>query len=392
MNVREWSRSNKLVYPLFLSNIFLSFHSAIIMYVNAPFISSLSSEKTVGLIFLVSSIISFMIYNAFPWLLQKFGNYRLAILTGFVGIICLLLLIISSNHLVLLASILVYLSTIQTLSLNLDLFLESLISIEELTGRIRAIFLTITNFAIVISPLILSILIVDQNYQPAYLLSLGALVISLIFIATEFKTSNSNPSLAPHSWKQKVLEIKNDRNILLIFICQLILRVFYAWMVMYLAIYLINTIGFSWQEVGIIYTIMLLPFVLFELPLAKLADSSVGEKEILIFGLIIAGFSTLIIPQINIGSVALWAAILFISRTGASAIEIATESYFFKHVDESNSEIISEFRMLRPLAYIITAAIASVIILLTSIGWSFYVLALVLFGTVLLAKDLLDTR
>ena len=52
-----------------------------------------------------------------------------------------------------------------------------------------------------------------------------------------------------------------------------------------------------------------------------------------------------------------WAGLLFLTRVGASFVEITSESYFFKHVNEKNTGLISLFRMTKPIAYIITPAV-----------------------------------
>ena len=97
---------------------------------------------------------------------------------------------------------------------------------------------------------------------------------------------------------------------------------------------------------------MLLPFIIFEIPVGKIADIHFGEKELLSAGFIITAIFTIIISFISIKSFILWAIILFATRVGASLIEITTESYFFKHVKGDDADIISFFRINSPLAYI----------------------------------------
>ena len=63
-------------------------------------------------------------------------------------------------------------------------------------------------------------------------------------------------------------------------------------MVIYTPIYLHEHIGLPWSDIGIIFTIMLLPFVLFEFPAGKLADGKWGEKEPPIIGIILIAVST----------------------------------------------------------------------------------------------------
>jgi MFS family permease len=135
---------------------------------------------------------------------------------------------------------------------------------------------------------------------------------------------------------------------------------FYGFMVIYTPLYLEKYIGFAWSEIGIIFTIMLLPFVIFELPVGELADDKYGEKEFMTIGFAIMGLFTLVISFITVKSFWLWAIILFITRIGASLVEVSTESYFFKKVNKKRTDVVSLFRISRPLALVIAPVIATV--------------------------------
>jgi MFS family permease len=87
-------------------------------------------------------------------------------------------------------------------------------------------------------------------------------------------------------------------------------------MTVYCPIYLHTTIGLSWSEIGVIITVMLLPFVLIELPLGRLADKKYGEKEIMIIGFLILGLSTMGLAFITSTNVWVWAIALLVTRIG----------------------------------------------------------------------------
>src|SRR5690606_23149335 len=123
-------------------------------------------------------------------------------------------------------------------------------------------------------------------------------------------------------------ELKNYPDILRIVRVDFVLRFFYAWMVIYTPLYLHNYIGLEWSSIGVIFTIMLIPFALFELPLGTLADRVYGEKEILIAGLAIMSISTISLFFITSSAFVVWSVALFLTRVGASAVEIMSETYF----------------------------------------------------------------
>ena len=146
-------------------------------------------------------------------------------------------------------------------------------------------------------------------------------------------------------------------------------------------IYLIQNIGFSWSEMGIILSIALLPFIIFQIPIGKIEDQKHDEKMLLIVGFLIMSISVAMMPFIVEKSFVFWAVILFVSRIGASIVEVSTETYFFKHVKSTNAGYISLFRMTRNMAFLVVPVIAGIAIYTMGIEYSWIVLSIMmLFG------------
>ena len=95
-----------------------------------------------------------------------------------------------------------------------------------------------------------------------------------------------------------------------------------------------------------------------EARLGRLADTRWGEKEILTLGFAITGAATIAIAFIATDNFLLWAFALFMTRVGAAMVEIMTETYFFKITNETDADLLSFFRMVRPFAYVIGPIIA----------------------------------
>jgi hypothetical protein len=191
---------------------------------------------------------------------------------------------------------------------------------------------------------------------------------------------------------------------------------FYSWMTIYTPLYLHKNMGFSWNQIGVILFIMLLPFVYVQFPLGRLADKKYGEKEILSIGFVIMAIFTGIIFFItggnhvlektffvlNLGNleiditwyVILWAAILFVTRIGAASVEIMCDTYFFKKVDSLDTNIISCFRMVGPAAYILGPLFATLLFTFSSfdIQYLFLVLGLIMFIGLKFSLSIKDTR
>jgi len=137
---------------------------------------------------------------------------------------------------------------------------------------------------------------------------------------------------------------------------------------------------------------MLIPFVLFEIPFGYLADKILGEKEIMVTGFIITGCATIALFIFGEKSLIIMAGILFISRIGASAIESMSETYFFKKVSGSDTNIISFFRITTPLAFVVTPLIAGAILVYTSYGHIFLILGICTLLGAIPALLIVDTK
>lgn len=150
-------------------------------------------------------------------------------------------------------------------------------------------------------------------------------------------------------------------------------------MVVYTPIYLYQHIGLSWAQIGIIFTIMLSPFVLFNIPIGILIDKyKVSKKLLLVIGFIIISASTCIITDINTQNIIIWATVLFMTRLGACIIETTSEVYFFTHVKEEETYLLSVFRDMTPIAYIIAPLISTIIFIFFPFKFLFLILSIIL--------------
>ena len=163
-------------------------------------------------------------------------------------------------------------------------------------------------------------------------------------------------------------------------------------MVVYSSIYLHETIGFGWEEIAIILTIMLIPFVLFTYPLGRLADRKYGEKEIMAVGFGIMGVATIILAFFDIKSIAVWAILLFITRMGAAAVEIMLETYFFKTVSARDSAVLGMFRITRPIGNFIAPLITGAGLLLTTNANLFVIIGMIALVGLYPALTIRDTK
>lgn len=337
---------------LYVLNFIVSFHLFLIVYFNSNFLNGEGfSNRSVSLIYVIGSILSIVGLFLLPKILKQFGNYSTVLTLVVLELGAFWSLAFLDGLTVTTLAFISYLIIYPLILVSFDIFLEGIIKNENTTGSVRGIFLTITNSALIIAPLIAGFLLNGDGFRNLYFIA-GAFLIPLFIIIGWYFKGFKDPVYEQIKYRETIQEFKQKKNLRNIFIAQFTLRLFFSFMVIYTPLFLHNTIGFSFSDIGVLFAIMLLPFALFEIPLGKIADRWLGEKEILISGLLITGLSTIAISFMTTPVFIYWAALLFVTRIGASAIEIMTESFFFKHVNGDDADTISLFRMLRPLGYV----------------------------------------
>jgi len=123
---------------------------------------------------------------------------------------------------------------------------------------------------------------------------------------------------------------------------------------------------------------MLVPFVIFDLPVGLLIDKyHIPKRTLLYVGILILSISTFLISTITSTSLSLWAIVLFMTRTGASMVETTTEIYFFTHIKEEEAYLLGIFRDMTPIAYIVAPLLATVIFAFLPFNHLFAVLAII---------------
>jgi MFS family permease len=361
------------------------------VYINSSFLSLFISEKSVGLLYIIGSLASIVALIIIPIILRVLGNYLTVIVLTILEMFILLGMAFIREATIVIPLFVAHWVIFQLMFINMDVFFESSQKEESDTGSKRGILLTVINSSLILSILIVGFILKNNEFWKVYLASAGILIPFLLIVLIKFRKFKDPVYESPRILNtiKKVRENKAIRNI---FISQFFLKFFYSWMVVYMPIYLHNHIGFDWPQISIIFTIMLLPFVLLEIPAGRLADKLWGEKELLSAGFIITALFTMIIPFISVASFVLWTIILFSTRVGASLIEITTESYFFKQVQGDDADVISFFRMTRPLAYIAGPIVAIIALEFLPFQYIFLVLGIIMLFGLKYAFALKDTR
>lgn len=370
------NHNRKIIY---LAGFFFSLPIALTSYINSSFLSSLVDEKLVGIIYVLASISSIIALLIAPKIFRKIGAYKFLLFIILINILSLLILASAKNAWSTVLVFILYFTVNTLIIFSLDELLK-IFSKDSATGKIRGTYLVICNSAWVIAQLAFGIILGKFNFAIIYLF--GS-VIMLLFLLISFLSLKNipEPKYDRIPALQSIKKFIKNRNLFRAHKMSFLLQFFYAWMVIYTPIYLSAHLGFTWKEIGLIFTIMLLPFILIQWPLGKYSDK-VGERKMLMLGFFITFGATLSLFFINGNELWIWALALFITRIGAAIIEVMSDVYFFKHIRPENEEFVGIYRNASPIAYIVAPLLASVIfVFLPSFNFIYIILSvLMLFG------------
>lgn len=362
---------------MYLLSFLFTLHISLSAYVNSTFLTKFISEKYVGLLYTIGSIVTLILLSQSSAILKYFGNRKLIMWLLSINLTALFILITSSSSNLIAISFISIITTNTLVSLCLDIFIEHFGNPATI-GKTRGIYLTITNLAWMISPLITARLITkDGGYIAVYIVAFITVLLMMLGLLLSIKnfkdkTYNRAPFLETYRY------LKTNRHMLSITVINFILQFFFTWMVVYTPIYLHQHIGLGWEQIGVIFTVMLAAFVFFGIPNGILIDKYHVSKRLLIsIGLFILAASTFCIPFIHTKSIAIWALVLFLTRTGASLVETTSEIYFFTHVKEEDTYLLGVFRDMVPTAYIIAPLISTILFIFFPFKYLFIALGLI---------------
>lgn len=372
-------KDRKTIWPIFLVSFLFFAHFSIAMYINSTALERFVDAQYTSLFFVFGALGSLFFLFVLPKLLPKRGLVKTTLFIFLSLAVTLLVLGTTSYAAVFTTIFVLYTALTGTVWYCSDLFVAHYTEPTSV-GKIRGTYLTIINTAIAIMPAIAGIAIARIGIGSVYIIAAILLLLAYAVIATTqkgFVDSVYEKESIAEAW-DVIRTAPMLRRILSI---NFGLQFFYAWMTIFTPLYLATVLHFSWPAIGIAFSFMLLPFVLLQYKIGTLADI-MGEKRLLIIGFAIVGISTIVFALLrDTQSILPYALVLFASRIGACMIEVLSESYFFKKVSVKEESVVSVFRMMRPLAYVIAPLAGWYIIAAASYTTLFLVLgALLLVG------------
>ncbi len=387
--IQATRKQNRSLIQVILScGFFASASGALVAYINSSFLETLIPKSVVGSFFALGYALAFLLIQYYGRFIEKFKNHVVFLTVLIVQVCALLLLSVNLHPALSLAAFLVWICANAVIVINFDVLLEFVTRNSE-TGRIRGLFWTCVNLAFVVAPTITGVLVERYGFSQTYFLAALVLIPVWGMIFATYRNNGHEKYRRQIKLKAALKEILADKNLRGIYLVALLLSFFYSFMVIYTPIYLLD-LGLSWEKIGQIFTVMLIPFALIQYPAGWLADKYLGETEMLAVGFALMGICGL--AMIFFSSFAALMVILFCSRVGAALVEIMRDTYFYKKVDADDLDLINLFRGTGPLAYVIGPVAASLLLAAgVSLNGVFVFLALVMFAATLVPLTMDDT-
>ncbi len=383
---------HRLLLAVFVMTILYAFHYGIPLYASSSFLHQFFGSSKISAIYMVGSIITLLFSIHFTKYLHRFHTYNFTFAVVLAEILTTLAFSLTKNPYVILFFFTIHFCLSTLIYIIISMLVENLTPNNE-TGMIRGIFLTLLSLGILISPFVGAGLLSYGGYTSLYIVSAFALFPFFYFLKKYFKhvPDPTYRSLDMVQAGKKAFANINLRGALMSI---LLLECFYAVMVIYSPLYL-QSIGISLTTyLSVILPIALIPFVIMPYELGILADNKLGEKELLILGLIIMAITTLSIVVINTTNTIVWAGIMIASRVGASCVETMAFTYYFKKVTSRDASLVALISNMKSLATIIVGFVGVIMapLMVNYPGIIFIILGLALLFGVTYVIPIKDTK
>lgn len=350
------------LFTLYTLGFFLGLSISLMAYVTSIYFERVWDTENVSIFYIVPPIGTLILLLYLHRLIAKFGraaSLSFLLITQMVFLVCLGGTGVSVSGTFLL---MLYLLLSPIVVATYDILLEAF-STDGSSGRIRGTYLTILNTGFVIAPII-SMQLLDRYDFPSLFYALFVCYFIMFFLSLARFRNISHMKPPKQSIRNLARAVLQKKNIMFIYLLSVTLEIFFIIMVIYMPLYL-RSVGLTLTEIGVVFSVMLLPYVLLEYPAGRIADKRFGEKEFIIAALAILAVSTMLIPIVQTASILVWMVILFTTRVGAALLEVMRDSYFYKRVNGGDISIIAFFRTARPLGIVLGSAFSMIFLLLT---------------------------
>ncbi len=349
------------VFPLYIKNL-------------------VSSNASVGY---VAAFISFLLL-IYTFLIRKLlfkFNKRTLLRFGFLGSsLTLVVLTILTNIKQFLILELFRTFFLVSIYITIGLFVREQTTSKSI-GKTEGLHFSIFNMGYLIGPLLGGLLASAYPFNTLFLISAAILfVISILLFLVPLKEKD-------HIQKHeiKIIDFLKNKELIKLYFVSFGIVAWWAILYTYMPLFA-NTSGFSTKIIGYALFAAVIPLILFEIPIGKLADKH-GFKTYITIGFLIISIITFLTyftnPILTIFLIAL-------ATLGAAFIEPLTEAYFFKEVKTTEEEydLYPVYKTSPEISHIIFPIIFSVILTFFEFKGLFLLVSLFMFLFAILSLSL----
>ena len=373
-----------------LTTFLLGFQLSLALYVLSNFIQQRTGIENVGVFFLLAYAFSFYILINLHHLVKRHGKSKILLLFMAVKVTSLLLMGIFDQNIIAVLFAIWALISGALMWAGLDMIIESF-SDNRVTGKIRGMHLTFMDTGFLFGPFLAAWTVDNIGFGPVFLLAALLTSIAMFIVYRNFHNDQKRTPKRDLSVRAVFDKMLRRKDIMRVYYASLMLELFYCVMTIYTPLYLLS-IGLSWTEIGKIITVMLIPFVLVQIPLGIMADKKTGEKEWLVVGFVIISVATATMSIFSEPTVYLWMTILFLTRIGASIIQVMRDAYFYKKIGSRDIDFIDFFRTTKSVAYAVGTIFFSLFLVVLPLRMVFLMLAILMFTALSPVIRLHDTK
>lgn len=349
MNLKD-----KYIRLLYIAYFFFMWGVGFTVYSNSAVIESVTGRESIGLIYGISAALA-LIFSTWiiPEVIKKLGNRKTIGLALLIAVGSTIGIRIFKDPTLFALSFIIFLMTQILISFNFDVFFEHTTT-KESSIKGRGAVVALQHIGRMLGPILAAYITVKSGIRIPYNISMLLFIITgiiLYFATVNFKDKHYKNSSLIRSFKDIIYRPGVRKPL----ISMILLQTFYALMVTFVPIYLADVQGIKIESLGLIFTIMLAPFVLFAYPIGKFLDGGASSRRAARYGLLIMAIATLAFPTIISNSLIIWGVVLFMSRIGAVILETTAEGTFLRSIKEEETELLGIMRDMQSVGYFIAS-------------------------------------
>lgn len=346
------TRNNRL-FATYMMTLLYAFHYGIPMYAASTFLSQIFGNPFTSVIYMIAGFLTLAISIHITKYLKHFHTYSFTMGIVIAQIIITFALGLTDNNFLLGLFFIMHFILAALIFTCLNVFLENFSNNKE-TGQIRGVFFTLFNLGFLVSPFLGGALLAKSGYTALFTVSASLLIPFLFFMHHYLKKMKDHRFLSVNLFSafKKAWNNTDTRGALLAVI---LLECFFTMTVIYLPIYIVSLGIPLTTYLTAVLPIALIPLVIMPYELGIIADNKLGEKELMLLGLLILTVSAFTISIVTSSNILVWILILTVSRIGAALVETMSYTYYFKKINAGDVDLTTLFSNVRNFSLAITA-------------------------------------